>query len=250
MKDILKEKHTQKDVNQDATFERIQCKNINFMEPLSKLWLLIQNALLSQEEEVSIELNKVKEYVEQSILLLGQATNSMTYQKRYNILSTLKCAPQQSKEILREEADLLQQQDKNLFGKKFRECRISSAKSKKQTIKLFCDKDKKKQKPFWYDPSETPKKSSGGPQKLFLKNNSSGAAGSNEVSVNLNTGAAATDKVKTNKKETLFNISFPHVIPTSELENVHPLRHRDMENTGKGFRNFRTCGGIQNTFQQ
>ena len=79
MKDILKEKHTQKYVNQDATFERIQCKNINFMEPLSKLWLLIQNALLSQEEEVSIELNKVKEYVEQSILLLGQATNSMTY---------------------------------------------------------------------------------------------------------------------------------------------------------------------------
>ena len=148
MKDILKEKHTQKDVDQDATFERIQCKNINFMEPLSKLWLPIQNALSSQEEEVSIELNKVKEYVEQSILLLGQATNSMIYQKRYSILSTLKCAPQQSKEMLREEADLLQQQDKNLFGKKFREHRISSAKSKKQTIKLFCDKGKKKQKPF------------------------------------------------------------------------------------------------------
>ena len=71
VKDILKEKYKQKDVDQDATFERIQYKNSNVMGPLSKLCLFIQNALLSQEEEVPIELNKVKEYVEQSILLLG-----------------------------------------------------------------------------------------------------------------------------------------------------------------------------------
>ena len=65
-------------MGQDATFERIQYKSINDMGPLSKLWLLIENALSLQEEEVPIELNKVKEYVEQSIILLGQATNSMT----------------------------------------------------------------------------------------------------------------------------------------------------------------------------
>ena len=124
-----------------------------------------------------IELNKEKEYVEQSILLLGQATSSMTYRRGYNILSALNCAPQQSKEMLREETDLLQQQDKNLFGKKFREHLISSAKSKKQTIKLFCDKGKKKQKSFRYGPSsQTPRRSSGGPQKFFLKKNSSGTA--------------------------------------------------------------------------
>ena len=86
------------------------------------------NALSSQEEQVPIELNKLKEYVKQSILLLGQATNLITYHRRYNILSPLNCAPQQSKEMLREEADLLQQQDKNLFCKKFREHLISSAK--------------------------------------------------------------------------------------------------------------------------
>ena len=100
MKGILKGKHKQKDVGQDAMFERIQCKNINVMGPLAKLWLLIQNALSLQEEEVPIELHEVKEYVEQSILLLGQATNSMTYHRRYNMLSVLNCAPQQSKEML------------------------------------------------------------------------------------------------------------------------------------------------------
>ena len=41
MEDILKEKHEQKDVDQDAMFERIQCKNINVMGPLTKPWLLI-----------------------------------------------------------------------------------------------------------------------------------------------------------------------------------------------------------------
>ena len=53
--------------------------------------------------------------MEKFILSLGQATNSMTYHRRYNILSALNCAPHQSKEMLREEADLLQQQQKELI---------------------------------------------------------------------------------------------------------------------------------------
>ena len=40
--------------------------------------------------------------------------------------------------------------------------------------------------------------------------------GNNKVLVDINKRAAAIDKVKTNKKETLFNMSFSHVIPTSE----------------------------------
>ena len=92
----------------------------------------------------------------------------------------------------------------------------------------------------------------------------------NKVLVDINKRATATDKVKTNKKETLFNMSFPHIIPTSELENIHPSIRKlfsarevpncpsgkikalcgDMEDTDKGFGNFRTCGKIQNTFQK
>ena len=45
--------------------------------------------------------------------------------------------------MLREDAYLLQQQGKNLFGKKFREHLITSAKSNKHIIELFYDKDKK-----------------------------------------------------------------------------------------------------------
>ena len=100
MKDIWKEEHRQKDVDQNATIERIQSKNINVIG-----------------QTVPIELNKVKEYMEQSILLLGKVTNAMAYHRRYINISALGRAPQQSKEMLRH---FLQQQDKNLFGKKFR----------------------------------------------------------------------------------------------------------------------------------
>ena len=123
-----------------------------------------------------IELNKVKKYVEQYILQLGQATNSVTYRRRYYIHSALNCASQQSKEMLREEADIFQQLDRNLFCKMFRDHLILSGKSKKQTIKLICDKGKKKKKPFRYGPSETPERSYGGPKKFFHQKNSSGTA--------------------------------------------------------------------------
>ena len=46
--------------------------------------------------------------------------------------------------MLREEADIFQQLDRNLFCKMFRDHLILSGKSKKQTIKLICDKGKKK----------------------------------------------------------------------------------------------------------
>ena len=44
----------------------------------------------------------------------------------------------------------------------------------------------------------------------------------NKVSVDINKGAAAEDKVKTNNKET-YSTRHLHIILTSELENVHPL---------------------------
>ena len=113
VRDILKEKHKPRDLDLDSTFEKIQTKNINVLGPLSKLYLMIKKASASDEEEVSIELDQLKEYVEQSICLIGQATNAVTYQRRFHILSALNCSPQQAKEMLREKADLLKQDDKN-----------------------------------------------------------------------------------------------------------------------------------------
>ena len=112
--------------------------------------------------------------------------------------------------MLREEADLLQRQDKNLFGKKFREHLISSAKLKKQTIELFCDKGKKKQKSFRFGPSETLRRSSGGPQKFFPKNNSSGTARQHQSFDRYQQVSGSNRQVKNRQKGNLVQ----HVIST------------------------------------
>ena len=62
-----------------------------------------------------IEFDKVRDYVEQTIFLLGQATNTMTHHRIYIISSGLNCAPQQSKEMSRKDVNLLQQDDEKIF---------------------------------------------------------------------------------------------------------------------------------------
>ena len=115
-----------------------------------------------------------------------------------------------------EKVDLLQQQDKNFFGKKFRKQLIRSVKLKKETVKIFCDKGKKKQKPFWYGLSETLRRKSGGLQKFYLKRNSSGTARQKQSFIT--NKEVATDKVQTNKNETLFNMSFAYINLMSKLK--------------------------------
>ena len=164
--------------------------------------------------------------MEQSILLLGQATISMTYHRRYNILSVLNCPSQQSKEMLREEADLLQQQDKNLLGKKFRGTLFRQPNQRNKPSNCFVTRVRKNRSPFDMARQrhrggglEGSKNSSSKRIVLVQRDN-------NKVSVDINKEAVAADKVKANKKETFFKISFPHLTPTSELENVHPLTRK------------------------
>ena len=132
------------------------------MGPLSKLWMLVEEARRSKEKQVPIDLDNIRAYIQQTVLLLAQTSKYITYFRRYNILAAVKCPAQQSKEILREEADLLQRHDRNLFGKRFSEHLVASAKSNKQAVEIFVEKGKKKQKPFRNSPLEAPRRSSGG----------------------------------------------------------------------------------------
>ena len=46
IRDILKDKRKQKDLGMDGTFEKIQSKNACVMSALSKLWMLVEKALI------------------------------------------------------------------------------------------------------------------------------------------------------------------------------------------------------------
>ena len=88
----------------------------------------MEEARRSKEKQVPIDLDNIRANVEKTVLLLGQTGNYITHFRRHNILAALNCPAQQSKEMLREEADLLQRHDRNLFGKKFSKHLVASAK--------------------------------------------------------------------------------------------------------------------------
>ena len=49
------------------------------MGPLSKIWTAVESARLSQEDSVEVDLKESQEFVEESVLLLGQASSSISY---------------------------------------------------------------------------------------------------------------------------------------------------------------------------
>ena len=63
------------------------------------------------------------------------------------------------------------------------------------------------------------------PQKFLLKENSSGTVRQQQSFGGYQQNSVSNKQAKKtqNKKETLFNMSLSHVIPTGELENAHPL---------------------------
>ena len=88
------------------------------MDPLSNTSAAVESARLSQEDSVEVDLREIQEFVEHTVLLLGQASNSISYNRRFYMLLVLTDSPQQSKQMLREDSELLQKSDKHLFREK------------------------------------------------------------------------------------------------------------------------------------
>ena len=94
LKDILKDKKMQKDLNFDKVLEKIQGRNRSVMGSLSKIWTAVNSARLSKEDLLEVDLKEVQEFVEQTVLLLGQASNSISYYRRFYMLLALTNSPQ------------------------------------------------------------------------------------------------------------------------------------------------------------
>ena len=84
--DILKYKHEQKHLDMNFIFEKNQSKNASVMGPLSKLWMLVEDARKSKEKQIPIDLDNITAYIEKTVLLLGQSSNCIIFFGRYNIL--------------------------------------------------------------------------------------------------------------------------------------------------------------------
>ena len=80
------------------------------------------------------------------LLFLGQASSSISYYRRFYMLFALTSSSQQSKQMLREDSEFLQKNNKNLFGKKFDENIWQTFKSKKQTLDMLSNTSRTKYK--------------------------------------------------------------------------------------------------------
>ena len=155
---ILKDsKHTRTAnelINADNVLKKIQGKIRDIMGPLSRMLNVVLNvveeATRSNDENVTVLLTDLKESMEQTALLVGQSSNTVSYHRRYNIPNSWMRNTSQAKKLLKEKAELLQKHGTNLFGKKFRKHIVELTKSKKTTIDAFSGQKPKHKglKPF------------------------------------------------------------------------------------------------------
>ena len=83
VKDTLKNKKKQKDVDFDNILEKIYGWNRSVMDPSLKIWTAVESARWSQEDSVEVDLKEIQQFVEQTVLLLGQVSNSISYYRRF-----------------------------------------------------------------------------------------------------------------------------------------------------------------------
>ena len=108
LRDILKEKRKTNKQNIENVLEKLQRKTVDVMGPLSKLLNILEGAKGAEEDAVQISINDLLHYVEQTVLLLGQSSNVITYHRRLNVLMSVMNSQYQVKSMLKEKASLLQ----------------------------------------------------------------------------------------------------------------------------------------------
>ena len=168
--------------------------------------------------------------IEQIVLLLGQASNSILYSRRLQILKTLIKDPKKAKNILKEKADLLQKGDQNLFGKKFRSHIVETECSKKRTLEVFCVVEVVvllfllPKSPFGQALHQTTINSKAEGNFTTVKNQTI----ETDIAYNTvenKTNGTVVSRVSKVLHQNLAPLSrnFPELIPEESLTNVHPL---------------------------
>ena len=79
----------------------------------------------------TVEMDTVLELLEKTVLLIGQCNNTITYERRKNVLlGVTGTSSSQVASMLKEKAAFLQKHDQALFGKDFRDHLTESLKVK------------------------------------------------------------------------------------------------------------------------
>ena len=138
VREMLVEQNKTICMSQEKSLANLQQRIENIYEPLSKVWSAIEMEKVNVDNENEEDLIfTMSSLFDQTILLLGQAVNSCAYIRRFNILMSFMTDKKKVEGILKENAAVFAESDDNLFGEKYEETMIKSAKSKKKTKEFF-----------------------------------------------------------------------------------------------------------------
>ena len=122
----------------DLQIENFLGKSFEIMSPLSLSCKgLEDNCKAPSHVTVEVLVDKFVTLVEEAILLLSQASLSVSYTRRANILKMIMKDPRRVKAMLRENENILKESETHLFGKKFRSHMIEIEKSRKKSNVLI-----------------------------------------------------------------------------------------------------------------
>ena len=143
--------------------EKTQHKARDVFGPLTRIWSYIENIITSKGETVEVDLHKILEYTQQTVLLLGQALNTISYHRRYNALSVL-MSSSEAKTTIKGKGDIMGK-SKTLLGKEFQDQFMKSSDVKKKIMAVINQKSSPRnfQQPFQHCPSPRQRLGSGGP---------------------------------------------------------------------------------------
>ena len=134
---LLKENNQTSVCTLDTTIVKIQKKNIDLMGPLSKLWHALESANTAPDDEVDLNIEDLLNLVQQTVLLVGQTNNTISYHSRLSALVGAMKSFSQAKSMIKDKSTLLENSGKELFGKDFRDQRSDTVKAQKQYKELL-----------------------------------------------------------------------------------------------------------------
>ena len=119
--ELIKQKKKTVDITIDGTFEKIQDKETYIIGPLSRLWVLNENAYSGKDSNAPVvQMDTVLQLLEKTVVLIGQCSNTITYERHKNApLGVTRTSTTLVVAMLKEKESFRQKHEKALFGKKF-----------------------------------------------------------------------------------------------------------------------------------
>ena len=124
-------------ITTDSQMGKFQEKILQVMGPLSRPWKGLEYVRNESSETVVVPVNTFATLIEQTTLLLGQVSLSISNARGLNILKTLLKDPCKAKTLLKEKTALLQEEEGHLFDKIFRSHKLEIERPKKKSLEVF-----------------------------------------------------------------------------------------------------------------